>query len=65
MPYHRLLAFSLDVLRPGSFVRRLVSGRPRFPAADPTRIHNELGWQPTSSTLEQIITDAATAAARQ
>jgi UDP-glucose 4-epimerase len=38
---------------------------PAYLAADPTRIHNELGWQPTSSTLEQIITDAFSAAASQ
>ena len=38
---------------------------PAYLAADSTRIHNELGWQPTSSTLEQIITDAASAAAGQ
>jgi UDP-glucose 4-epimerase len=35
---------------------------PAYLAADPTRIHNELGWLAISSTLEQIITDAAAAA---
>ena len=33
-------------------------------AADPTRIRAELGWQPTSSTLEKIISDAAAALIR-
>ena len=30
-------------------------------AADPTRIRNELGWRPTSSTLDKIIADASAA----
>jgi UDP-glucose 4-epimerase len=34
-------------------------------AADPTRIRAELGWQPTSSTLEKIISDASAALIRE
>jgi UDP-glucose 4-epimerase len=34
---------------------------PPYLAADPTRMRDELGWRPNSSTLDKIITDASAA----